>query len=55
MPKKDDDVCSICFSEYKVGEKVKKLSCIHYYHTSCITNWLTRKKECPVCKREVVI
>jgi hypothetical protein len=51
-----DDMCAICFSDYRDGERVTKLPCGHHYCTKCITTWLTEdKNECPQCRAEVVI
>uniref|UniRef100_A0A0E0PDN8 RING-type E3 ubiquitin transferase n=1 Tax=Oryza rufipogon TaxID=4529 RepID=A0A0E0PDN8_ORYRU len=39
--------CSICQAN---GEEVGKMVCKHYYHFSCIKNWLRQKNWCPICK-----
>ncbi|KAL5216541.1 hypothetical protein ABZP36_007942 [Zizania latifolia] len=45
-----DRKCSICQEEYSDGEEVGKMACKHYYHISCIQNWLMQKNWCPICK-----
>jgi len=50
-----DEQCSICFSDFANGEKLRKLSCTHQYHSGCIKQWLTNVKSCPVCKTEAVV
>ncbi|KAF0892333.1 hypothetical protein E2562_014879 [Oryza meyeriana var. granulata] len=45
-----DRKCSICQEEYSAGEEVGKMVCKHYYHFSCIQNWLRQKNWCPICK-----
>jgi len=25
----------------------------HYFHTKCVEEWLRKKLECPLCKKEV--
>ncbi|KAL5213784.1 hypothetical protein ABZP36_002936 [Zizania latifolia] len=45
-----DRKCSICQEEYSDGEEVGKMACKHYYHISCIQNWLRQKNWCPICK-----
>ncbi|KAG8043065.1 hypothetical protein GUJ93_ZPchr0305g33726 [Zizania palustris] len=45
-----DRKCSICQEEYSDGEEVGKMACKHYYHISCIQNWLVQKNWCPICK-----
>jgi hypothetical protein len=48
-----DDACIICFSDYAPGDLLKELPCKHYYHASCIDQWLTRSGNCPLCKAPV--
>ncbi|KAL4218841.1 E3 ubiquitin-protein ligase rnf6 [Mactra antiquata] len=43
--------CSVCLSEFKSGEKLKSLPCLHNYHVDCIDEWLKRNAVCPVCRR----
>jgi hypothetical protein len=52
---KVSEKCSICIEDFKNYEKVVKLRCEHWYHESCIKEWLSRKKICAVCKKEVNI
>ncbi|XP_078427972.1 E3 ubiquitin-protein ligase MBR2-like [Wolffia australiana] len=47
---KDADSCSVCLQDYRIGEEVATLPCIHKFHTSCIARWLTRTNACPMCK-----
>ena len=42
--------CIICLENFKVGEKVIILPCVHIFHSECIKNWFTAKDECPMCK-----
>lgn len=35
--------CSICLDVLRTGAQVKKLTCKHVFHTSCIHNWLKQK------------
>ena len=44
-----DDQCSICLDELSIDEKVIILPCVHYFHKSCIKQWLSRKTYCPIC------
>lgn len=52
---KNKESCSICMSEFKSADFIIKLGCEHIYHEKCIKEWLARKKNCAVCKYEVVI
>lgn len=42
--------CSICLSEMKINEKLVILSCKHYFHKECITEWLKKSRTCPECR-----
>ena len=41
--------CSICFEDFKAGDKISTLSCFCIYHSKCIFQWWeqTKKKTCP--------
>lgn len=45
--------CAICYEEWKAGDVVKTLPCLHYYHQSCIDFWLQTKLQCPYCRAAV--
>ena len=45
--------CAICLENYSIGNKIIYLPCCHYFHSSCIRNWIKIKNICPYCKREV--
>lgn len=42
--------CSIC---QNTGSDVRSLVCGHAFHGSCISEWLTRKESCPVCRHDL--
>ena len=41
--------CHICIEKFKMGIKYKELKCGHEYHATCIDEWLSKEKRCPVC------
>lgn len=42
--------CTICMEDFKVGDDVKTLPCLHLYHMDCIDAWLRHGNDCPICK-----
>lgn len=42
--------CIVCLEEYKAGDIVKTLPCLHYFHSECIDKWLKRNGKCPECR-----
>ncbi|KAK4765979.1 hypothetical protein SAY87_007621 [Trapa incisa] len=51
--KRNGGICAVCKDEVSVGEIVKRLPCLHYYHGDCILPWLEIRNSCPVCKFEL--
>ena len=50
----DKKQCVICFGEFKNGDKVIILPCIHFYHSECIKMWFKIKKNIwSDCKCEI--
>ncbi|XP_036424247.1 uncharacterized protein si:ch211-59o9.10 isoform X2 [Colossoma macropomum] len=45
--------CQICFCDYKEGEKLRMLPCLHDYHVNCIDRWLKENSTCPICRADV--
>jgi len=45
--------CSICLSDYEVGNEIKILPCLHKFHGDCIDHWFVEHNTCPVCKTKV--
>lgn len=47
--------CVICMVDFRDSDEVAELMCDrrHYFHTHCVEEWLKRKLECPLCKKEV--
>lgn len=45
--------CQLCMGEYELGEMVMRLPCLHGAHEECMSKWLHRSPQCPVCKLDV--
>jgi len=45
--------CPLCIGEYEPGEMVMRLPCLHGAHEECMSKWLHRSPQCPVCKLDV--
>ena len=48
-----DEICSICVSNFEVGENITETKCKHFFHTNCIAEWVQYKQECPVCRNSI--
>jgi hypothetical protein len=47
------DMCAICVSAFEFGEKITEVKCNHSFHTSCLSEWVKYKSNCPVCRHVV--
>ena len=49
--------CAICLCDFEVGERVRVLPCddSHFFHVSCIEQWLQTNSVCPVCRTFITI
>jgi hypothetical protein len=48
----DDDSCTICLDS-TLKTSCKQLECNHKFHASCILDWLSKSKTCPMCRKVV--
>ena len=39
--------------DFAVGEPIRLLPCMHFYHVHCIDDWLLRSMYCPTCMEPV--
>jgi len=42
--------CSVCYTNIKFGDIVRKLKCNHIFHQECVDKWLEEKLSCPLCR-----
>jgi len=47
------DSCVICLAEFKMGERLRTLSCNHTFHMTCLDNWLESHTTCPLCNHQL--
>ena len=45
-----EEKCSICLDNFKRGDKLRRLPCLHEFHVNCIDRWLISNNECPIDK-----
>ncbi|OMO79766.1 Zinc finger, RING-type [Corchorus capsularis] len=51
LPRPNDNTCPICLSEYQAKEKLRTIpDCNHYFHATCIDEWLKLNAACPLCR-----
>jgi len=48
--------CPICFSEFSDADEVVGMPCDerHFFHKTCIDNWLELSQICPICRANIV-
>ena len=42
--------CTVCADDFIEDDDIYFLQCLHKFHSTCISKWLTVKQQCPVCK-----
>jgi hypothetical protein len=49
----ENDECSICLTNFEMGEMLISLPCHqrHSFHANCIREWLVRQNVCPLCHK----
>ena len=52
---KEENKCAICMGIFSIGDKVSYLPCFHYFHSSCIKNWIKIKNKCPFCNNIIIL
>lgn len=47
------DNCVICADDFVVNQKLIHLNCSHFFHEECLTTWLRKRNQCPICRKEL--
>jgi len=52
-----DTECTICMVDYEPNDEITPLPCDgrHFFHTTCIENWLKNNNSCPLCKKPITM
>ena len=51
LPKPNDNTCPICLSEYQANDTLRTIpECNHYFHATCVDEWLKMNGTCPICR-----
>jgi hypothetical protein len=48
-----EDECVICFAELDGSSERRRLECGHYFHASCVGEWIAKDGRCPICRHVV--
>ena len=50
-----EDQCAICLENFKNGDKIKRLPCMHSFHSNEIDSWIQKNENpvCPLCRRNI--
>ena len=48
-----DGSCVICLENFKDGDALRVLRCVHSFHRDCVDQWLESSRVCPICKQDV--
>ena len=46
--------CSICYMKVFPKSMVLRLPCPHMFHIKCITAWLQKNPNCPMCRKHAL-
>ena len=48
-----EEICLICLENYSISDKICYLPCFHFFHSSCIKEWIKNKSVCPLCNNNL--
>ncbi|XP_017083734.1 uncharacterized protein LOC108116387 [Drosophila eugracilis] len=49
----DAEKCAICLTLFEIENEVRRLPCMHLFHTDCVDQWLVTNKHCPICRVDI--
>eukprot|EP00099_Drosophila_melanogaster_P006115 NP_001247056.1 uncharacterized protein Dmel_CG6923, isoform C [Drosophila melanogaster] len=49
----DAEKCAICLNLFEIENEVRRLPCMHLFHTDCVDQWLVTNKHCPICRVDI--
>lgn len=47
---RDHKICVICLEDFESGCSIRILHCAHFFHSHCLRQWLSKSRQCPLCK-----
>ncbi|TNV76670.1 hypothetical protein FGO68_gene13543 [Halteria grandinella] len=50
-----EEVCPICCDKFTQEVLLLPCNIKHIYHPACIQGWLSKHKECPLCKQNAFV
>ncbi len=53
VDKFDNPSCAICLEDFDKDDEIKMLNCKHYFHKTCLEDWLKKNGTCPYCRRAI--
>ena len=48
-----EKTCSICLGEFIIGKKLYHPALLSFFHVKCISDWLKKERNCPLCKIKI--
>ena len=46
--------CVICMENFKEGDTLRTMICLHRFHRNCIDKWIKSNAICPICRKQLV-
>jgi len=46
-----DKECPICLKKFEQDDELTLLPCDHEFHNECVTAWLSKAANCPLCRK----